>query len=89
MGGLAIHGLFLICCGGAKPAGAQSGTCQQWAFLTLTSNQVPTSSTSPGPEFAVPGGSNVTSTLAPDGWEPLTYGLGSSSSVYFFRRCVR
>jgi len=89
VGGLAIHGLFVVCCGGAKPVGAQSGSCQQWAFITLTSSQVPTTSSAPGPEFAGDGGTSHTSTLAPDGWEPLTYGLGSTSAVYYFRKCVR
>lgn len=42
-----------------------------------------------GPDFTVPSGSSVPSALAPDGWAPLTYGLGSTSSVYFFRKCVR
>ncbi len=95
VGGLAIHGLLVVCCGGSKPAGAQSSaSCQQWAFVALVNSSVLTST--PGPVF--PSGrisrdtgkaEDVTSALAPEGWEPVSYGLGSGTDYFFFRRCVR
>jgi hypothetical protein len=79
LGGLAIHGA-LVACSGSGNAGAQTTSCQQWAFFEVAGGLAL------GPTVTT-GGTGVDPTqayLAPAGWEP----LGASGSGYFFRKCM-
>lgn len=88
--GLAIHGVFVACTGsGSSAAGAQSATCQQWAFTTISGGDTGSQSLAPGPAFTLIDGTERGSTLAPEAWEPIAHGLSSTGTVYLFRRCVR
>ena len=91
VGGLAIHGALVACSGTARPAGAQSPSCQQWAFTTqsyTTPSGVAAFANSQTP-FMLADGTSAGSVLAPEGWEPVTWVLTSIGSGYLFKRCLR
>ena len=90
VGGLAIHGAMIACSGkGARDAGAQTtgGSCQQWAFVQISTADV--DSMSPGPIFPVSTSMSRQSLLAPAGWEPVGYSTYGSSPTYLFRYCAQ
>lgn len=88
VGGFAIHGLLVACSGqGASSAGAQVGSCRQWAFFEQSDN----SKLAPGPLLQLndaSAGGYVYTYLAPEGWEPVSNGGSLSSTSILFRRCM-